>query len=141
MAFAKLGRGLATAALLLALLAAVSALGPRVARTVTPDRLAAAQDLIDHIWWPAGALRLAVYILLAWVIYPAWVRERAREPAARRNRLPPPGVDAAADAWRERLDARLDHLNRAASRQHPVFWMLLAGDLIFAQLPYWLLRG
>jgi hypothetical protein len=77
-------------------------------------------------------VRLAVYALLAWGLYPVWVRERARAPA---------GEDPAADAGRQRLDARLAHLARAARRRQPVFWMLLASDLAIAQLPYWLLRG
>ena len=137
----QLARKAGAAVLLLAALAAAVALGPWVVKTMTPDRLAAADDLLDRIWWPATALRLAVYALLAWGAYPAWVRERAGESVAGWERLPSPGTDPLADAERVRHAARLAHLERAARRQGPVFLLFLASDLLVAQCPYWLLRG
>lgn len=137
----QLRRKLVTAVLLLAALIAIAYLGPRLVRTLTPDRLAAVDDLLAAIWWPATGLRLAVYALLAWGVYPAWVAGHARAPAARRAALPPAGLDPAADAERARLTARLAHLARAGRRQRPVFVLFLASELLLAQFPYWLLRG
>lgn len=137
----RFGRALGTVLLLLAALAVAAALGPAVVTTMTPDRLSAADDLIARIWWPATALRVAVYVLLAWGVYPLWVGGHHRAARARRGRLPPRGEDPAADWDRMAWDARLDQLARAARRQPRVFGLFLAGDLVLAQFPYWLLRG
>ncbi len=141
MVLRTLGRGLLAVGLLLGALAAAVALGPWVVKTMTPDRLAAADDLLDRIWWPATTLRLAVYALLAWGVYPVWVGGHRRAAAARRDALPPPGQNPVADEERAALEARLDPLARAARRQPLVFWLLLASDLILAQFPFWWLRG
>ena len=51
-------------------------LGPWMLRTMNPTHLAVAEDIIRQIWWPATGVRVLVYALLAWGIYPAWVRMR-----------------------------------------------------------------
>lgn len=114
-------RGLRT--LLVPILLGVSAgvlvlIGSTLLQALDPARLADLDRLVETIWWPATALRCAVYALLAWGVFPRWA---ARRPAG--------GVD---DAARRR---------RLRGRAPRVFAGLLGGDLLLAQLPYALLRG
>ncbi len=122
-------------------LVGIAYLGPYLVDTLTPARLATTQTFIEQIWWPATGLRLAVYVVLAFGVYPAWVRGHTRAPKAQQCALPPVGVDAWADQERRRLEARLQHLVRAEQRGFWVFLGFLISDLLLAQIPYGLLPG
>lgn len=82
--------------------------------------------VIERIWWPATALRVAVYALLAAVVYPRWVN----------HRLPPVVLEESVDAWQARSVQRY----RAQRRAPAVFLALLISDACLAQWPYWLLQ-
>ena len=112
----------------------IAYLGPIVLRKMAPPHLAVAEGVIERIWWPATALRGVVYAVLAWGVYPAWVRMRL---TARQAVMPPAGTEKEHAVH----EAHLAHLHRAAQRQIDVFGLLLISDLILAQFPYWLLRG
>lgn len=131
---------LITGALVLMALAAVAVLGPMLLKALTPDRLAATNTLIDRIWWPATGLRCAVYVVLAFVVYPLWVRGRRRDVEARYRVVRLTGVNLAEGkgAW---LAARLEHLTQAAQRGPWVLLGFLISDGVLAQFPYWFLRG
>lgn len=115
---------------------AIAFLGPRLLHTMNPAHLAVAEDVIGQIWWPATVIRLLVYALLAWGVYPAWVRMRyaAWEAAWVATET----AEAAAQAAQAHGQA---HFARVAQRQAVVFGGLLLSDLLLVQFPYWLLRG
>lgn len=126
---------------ILAALAAVAYLGPLLVTHVTPQDLGTLKAWIDAIWWPATALRLLACAVLAGWVYPRWVLAQARETLAALAE-PPPADDLQARAARDARAARAQRL-RCAARRGPwmVFSGLLAGELVTAQFPYWLLRG
>ena len=127
--------------LLLLGLGAVGVFGPWVVNVITPTRLADTGQLIDQIWWPATGLRVAVYVVLAWGVYPLWVEGRRRPLIARLEALS--GMDDEA-VWPEEqaaLRAQLAQLDRARQRQWGVFALFLVSDLLLAQGPYAWIRG
>ena len=133
---------------------AIAFLGPRLLHTMNPAHLAAAEDVIGQIWWPATGLRLLVYALLAWGVYPAWVQMRyaaweatwtVPETAATPV-MAEVAETAETPAWTDgKAQAAVAqgraHFARAAQRQGVVFGGLLLSDLLLVQFPYWLLRG
>ena len=129
---------------------AIAFLGPRLLHTMNPAHLAAAEDVIGQIWWPATVLRLLVYALLAWGVYPAWVQMRRAAWESAPSvwaTMETAGVTETETAARADAAARAAvaqgraHFDRAARRQRVVFSGLLLGDLLLMQFPYWLLRG
>lgn len=123
----------------------IAMLGPWMLRTMNPTHLAVAEDVITQIWWPATVVRLLVYALLAWGIYPAWVRMRgAAWEAAWAVTETPASIETAEIADTEARATQAwgrAHFARAVQRQRVVFGGFLLGDLLLVQFPCWLLRG
>lgn len=109
-------QGVAVLVLLAALAVVLAIAGSNLHQALSPERLAGMERLVAVIWWPTTAVRCAVYAGLAWWVFPVRVARRlpARD-AARRERV------------RRRAPA--------------VFAGLLGGELLIAQLPFWLIHG
>jgi hypothetical protein len=122
-------------------LAAIGLLGPWVVQQMTPARLEDAQHLIDQLWWPASALRAALYGVLAWGVYPLWVDRQRQRFLAQTATLAPAGEDALDDQYRQPLALRITPWDRAAQWSWRIFAAFLASDLLLAQGPFWLIRG
>lgn len=134
-----IGRKTLLLLVLLVLLIGMALLAMLAVRTMTPTRLAVADDVIARIWWPATAIRILAYALLAWGLYPVWVRAHLAEVAL--DGLPPMGNDLQTDAGQTAIAADWVRLQRAVNRQWWVFGGCVGLDLWIAQFPYWLLRG
>jgi len=136
-----IGRGTGRLLALMAVVVVLALAMPEIVRMMTPTRLAVAHTVIAQIWWPATALRLLVYALLAWGVYPVWVQARLGAVEAALEDEPPAGGDPRADERRVALAARRAHLCRAAGRQWGVFGGLMGVELLIAQCPYGLFGG
>ena len=134
-----IGRKTLLLLVLLILLVGMALLAMLAVRTMTPTRLAVADDVIARIWWPATVIRMLAYALLAWGLYPVWVRAHLAEAAV--DGLPPMGSDLQTDAGRTAIAADGVQRQRAVHRQWWVFGGCVGLDLWMAQFPYWLLRG
>lgn len=95
-------------------------------QTLPAEQFSGIHPLIERIWWPATAIRIAIYALLAAVVYPRWVNRH----------LPPVALGGEKQAWQARALQR----HRAQRRAPIVFIALLASDGLWAQWPYWLLQ-
>ncbi len=122
----------------IATLAGVAFLAPRLFQAVDPAHLRSIQSFADTIWWPATGVRVAVYLALGWFVYPGWIDGHRRAALADLNALPAAKVEVEADPTRARIAARLRLLDRACQRKHWVFLALAASDVVLAQLPYFL---
>ncbi len=92
-------------------------------KTLPAEQLSGMHLLIERIWWPATAIRIVIYALLAAVVYPRWVNRH----------LPPLALGS-------EEQARALQRHRARKRAPIVFIALLASDGLWAQWPYWLLQ-
>lgn len=119
-------------------LAGVAFLAPRLLQTVNTSHLNTLQSLTDSIWWPATVVRIGVYAVLGWLVYPAWVDGHRRQAQDTLATLPVDQADAA--EARARLTTRLAVLATARTRGHWIFLSLVFSDLLIAQLPYYLIE-
>lgn len=122
----------------IATLAGVAFLAPRLFQAVDPAPLRSIQSFADTIWWPATGVRVAVYLALGWLIYPGWIDGHRRAALADLNALPAAEMEVEADPTRARIAARLAALAEARRRSYRVFLALLVSDVVLAQLPYFL---
>ncbi|RUQ34906.1 MAG: hypothetical protein EKK71_14820 [Candidatus Competibacteraceae bacterium] len=136
-----IGRKTLLLLVLLILLVGMALLAMLAVRTMTLTRLAVADDVIARIWWPATTIRMLAYALLAWGLYPIWVRAHLPEAEAAVDGLPPTGNGLQTDAGRTAIEADGVQRQRAVHRQWWVFGGCVGLDLWMTQFPYWLLRG
>ena len=73
--------------LIVAALLAVALLAPTLWQTVSPERVAGVDSLVDRIWWPTTAMRVMVYAGLAFLVFPWVVRQRLVAVETTRARL------------------------------------------------------
>lgn len=99
MVWRAIGRGTGRLLALMAVVVILALAMPEIVRMMTPTRLAVAHTVIAQIWWPATALRLLVYALLAW----GFIRSGSRRVWARWR--PPWKTSRRRAAIRERMNA------------------------------------